>query len=202
MPPRERVYEDRASGASAYRRNLAACLDYRRRGDSLVEFDLDRVGRRAGEFITLIDELRERDIGFPAFSSLMDTTTPAGHAIVQIQTTFAEMERNVIRQRVREGVKAARARGIREDVPTSSPRRSCATSRVSWPTKHRSIPDICREPGDFPTSTLYHYQYAYGTFKRPVPVAAHPMNPGPSGRARPDRVRGSTPAASKELQRR
>ena len=43
MPPCERVYEDRASGASAYRRNLAACLDYRRRDDSLVVFDLDRV---------------------------------------------------------------------------------------------------------------------------------------------------------------
>lgn len=38
MSPRERVYEDRASGASAYRRNPAACLDYRRRGDSLVVF--------------------------------------------------------------------------------------------------------------------------------------------------------------------
>jgi len=33
--------------------------------------------------------------------------------------------------------------------------------------QHRSIPDICRESGDFPTSTLYHYLYAYGTFKRP-----------------------------------
>ena len=41
----------------------------------------------------------------------MDTTTPAGRAFLQIQAAFAEMERNVIRQRVREGVKAARARG-------------------------------------------------------------------------------------------
>lgn len=64
MPPCERVYEERASGASADRRNLVACLDYRCRGDSLVVFSLDRVRRLAGELITLIDELSERDIGF------------------------------------------------------------------------------------------------------------------------------------------
>ena len=165
MPPRERVYEDRASGASAYRRNLAACLDYRRRGDSLVEFDLDRVGRRAGELITLIDELSERDVGFPAFSSLMDTTTPAGRAIVQIQTTFAEMERNVIRQRVR--VKAAPARAIRGGCPRVVTPQKLRYARSLMADQHRSIPDILRELGDFPTSTVYHYLYAYGTFKRP-----------------------------------
>ena len=121
MPPCERAYEDRASGASAYRHNLAACLDYRRRGDSLVVFDLDRVRRLAGELITLIDGLSERDIGFRAFNSPMDTTTPAGRTTLQIQTTLTELERNVIRQRVREGVKAARARGTKGDVPASSP---------------------------------------------------------------------------------
>ena len=167
MPPCERVYEDRASGASAYRRNLAACLDYRRRGDSLVVFDLDRVRRLAGELITFIDELSERDSGFRAFNSPMDTTTPAGRATLQIQTTLAEMERNVIRQRVREGVKAARARGTKGGRPrivTPQKQRYAQSLMVD---QHRSIPDICREFGDFPTSTLYHYLHAYGTFKRP-----------------------------------
>ena len=114
-----RVFEDHASGATSDRPNLTACLDYLRAGDVLVVLDLDRLGRLAGELITLIDALGERGIGFRAINSPMDTTTPAGRAFLQIQAAFAEMERNVIRQRVREGVTAARARGRRGDGPAS-----------------------------------------------------------------------------------
>ena len=122
----ERVFEDHASGAASERPNLTACLDYLRQGNVLVVLDLDRLGRRAGELITRIDQLDQldqldqRSIGFRALNSPMDTTTPAGSAFLQIQAAFAEMERNVIRQRVREGVKAARARGRkRADAPAS-----------------------------------------------------------------------------------
>ena len=115
----ERVFEDRASGAASNRPNLAACLDYLRQGDVLVVLDLDRLGRRAGELISLIDELDHRGIGFRALNSPMDTTEPAGRAFLQIQAAFAEMERNVIRQRIREGVKAARTRGAKAAAPAS-----------------------------------------------------------------------------------
>ena len=65
----ERVFEDHASGAAPDRPSLAACLDYLRRGDVLVVLDLDRLGRRAGELISLIDELDQRGIGFRALNS-------------------------------------------------------------------------------------------------------------------------------------
>ena len=83
------------------------CLDYLRQGDVLLVLDLDRLGRRAGELIALIDELDHRGVGFRALNSPIDTTAPAGRAFLQIQAAFAEMKRNVIRQRIREGVKAA-----------------------------------------------------------------------------------------------
>lgn len=107
----ERVFEDHASGAAVDRPNLVACLDYPRRGNVLVVLDLDRLGRIAGELIILIDELSERGIGFRALNSPMDATTPAGRAFLQIHAAFAEMERNVVRQRVCEGVKAVLVRG-------------------------------------------------------------------------------------------
>ena len=113
----ERVVEDHASGATSERPNLTACLDYLRRDDVLVVLDLDRLGRLAGELITLIDALAERGIGFRAINSPMDTATPAGRAFLQIQTAFGEMERKVIRQRVREGVTAVRARGRKGGRP-------------------------------------------------------------------------------------
>ena len=153
----ERLFEDHASGTD--RPNLAACLDDLRRGDVLVVLDLDRLGRRAGELITLIDELDHRGVGFRALNSPMDTTTPAGRAFLQIQAAFAEMERNVIRQRVREGVKGGRPR-----IMTPQKLRYAQSLMAD---RTRSIPDICRELGDMPSSTLYHYLHANGALKDP-----------------------------------
>ena len=157
----------RRSGAAPKRPNLTACLNYLREGDVLVVLDLDRLGRRAGEFITLIDELDQRGIGFRALNSPMDTTTPTGRAFLQIQAAFAEMERNVIRQRVREGVKAARARGRSGWRPRIMTAEKLRYARNLMADQTRSIPAICRELGDLPASTLYHYLHADGTLKDP-----------------------------------
>ena len=126
-----------------------------------------RLGRRAGELITLIDELDQRGVGFRALNSPMDTTTPAGRAFLQIQAAFAEMERNVIRQRVREGVRAARARGRKGGRPRVMTPEKLRYAQNLMSDRTRSIPDICRELGDLPTSTLYHYLHANGALKDP-----------------------------------
>lgn len=103
----ERVFEDCASSATSDGPDFTTCLDYPRRNADLVVLELDRVGRLVGELISLINELSERGIGFRALNSPMDTTTSAGRALLQIQAASAEMEGNVIRQRVRQGTIAA-----------------------------------------------------------------------------------------------
>jgi DNA invertase Pin-like site-specific DNA recombinase len=113
----ERIFDDRMTGIQADRPGLIACLDHLRTGDVLVVLDLDRLGRRARDLIGLIEDLEKRGIAFKALNSPMDTTTPAGRAFLQIQAAFAEMERNLIRQRVKEGLAAARARGRRGGRP-------------------------------------------------------------------------------------
>lgn len=163
----ERVFEDHASGADAERPGLAACLDHLRKGDVLVVLDLDRLGRLAGDLIALIDDLEKRGIAFRAINSPMDTTTPGGRAFLQIQAAFAEMERNVIRQRIREGVKAARARGRKGGRPRIMTVEKLRYAQHLMADRTRSIPDICREIGNLPTSTLYHYLHADGTLKDP-----------------------------------
>ena len=115
----------------------------------------------------LIDELDHRGVGFRALNSPMDTTTPAGRAFLQIQAAFAEMERNVIRQRIREGVKAARARGRKGDRPRVMTPEKLRYAQNLMSDRTRSIPDICRELGDLPTSTLYHYLHANEALKDP-----------------------------------
>jgi DNA invertase Pin-like site-specific DNA recombinase len=106
-----RIFDDRGIEANKERPGLRACLDYLSAKDTLVVLDLDRLGRLAGELIRLVDELQERGVAFRALNASFDTSTPVGRAFLQIQAAFAEMKRNVIKQRVREGVAAARARG-------------------------------------------------------------------------------------------
>ena len=129
--------------------------------------DLDRLGRCAAELIALIDDIESRGIGFKAINSPMDTTTPAGRAFLQIQPAFAEMERNVIRQRVLEGMQAARARERKGGRPRIMTIDKLRYARHLVSARTRSIPDICRELDDMPASTLYHYLHADGTLKDP-----------------------------------
>ncbi len=163
----ERIYEDHGSGGSADRPGLSACLADLRRDDVLVVLDLDRLGRRAGELIQLVDELERRGVGFRALNAPFDTTTPAGRAFLQIQAAFAEMERNLIRQRISEGIAAARARGRKSGRPRVMTPERLRHAQHLMADQTRSIPSICRELGDLPTSTLYHYVHADGSLKAP-----------------------------------
>lgn len=162
----ERIFEDRASGGSFQRKGLDDCLNYLRKGDVLVVLDLDRLGRLASELIKLIDELAEKQIGFKAINSSMDTTTPAGRAFLQIQAAFSEMERNIIRQRVKEGIKAARARGRKGGRPRIMTIEKLRYAQHLMQDQSKSIPAICKELGDIPSSTLYHYLTAKGELKK------------------------------------
>jgi DNA invertase Pin-like site-specific DNA recombinase len=162
-----RIFDDRGSGTNTDRPGLKACLDYLRKGDVLVVLDLDRLGRLAGELIRLVDELEGRGIGFRALNADFDTTTPMGRAFLQIQAAFAEMERNVIRQRVKEGIAAARARGRKGGRPRRMTPERLRYAQHLMADASRSVPSICRELGGVPASTLYHYLHADGTLKAP-----------------------------------
>lgn len=163
----ERIFQDSASGTEAERPGLAACLDYLRSGDVLVVLDLDRLGRLAHDLVALIDGLEKRGVKFRAITSPMDSTTPAGRAFLQIQAAFAEMERNLIRQRVKEGILAARARGRKGGRPRVMTIDKLRYAQHLMADRSRSIPAICRELGDIPSSTLYHYLHADGSLKNP-----------------------------------
>lgn len=186
----ERVYDDRGSGASADRPGLKTCLDCLRKDDVLVVLDLDRLGRRAGELIRLVDELEGRGVGFRAVNAAFDTTTtPAGRAFLQIQAAFAEMERNLICQRISEGIAAARARGRKGGRPRVMTPEKLRYARHLMADRERSIPTICRELGNLPASTLYHYLQGDGSLKAPgralLPTHLHAPERNASGEESP-----------------
>jgi DNA invertase Pin-like site-specific DNA recombinase len=106
----EKIFTDKMSGAKA-RPGLDEALAFLRPGDALVVWKLDRLGRRTVKLIQLIEELKERGIGFKSLSNAIDTTTPEGMFIYRISSSFAELERDLARERTMAGLQAARARG-------------------------------------------------------------------------------------------
>lgn len=108
----ERVVTETASGAKKDRPELRRVLeDILRPGDTLVVWRLDRLARSVGQLIETIEDLKKREIQFSSLTEAIDTTTPAGMLVFHIMGSIAEFERNLIRERSMEGLKAARAKG-------------------------------------------------------------------------------------------
>lgn len=114
----DRVFVDHASGASGSRPQLDAALDYVRGGDTLTVWRLDRLGRSLPHLIEVVQGLGERGVEFCSLTEAIDTTTPAGRLLFHIAGAFAQFERDLIRDRTRAGLAAARARGRVGGRPT------------------------------------------------------------------------------------
>jgi DNA invertase Pin-like site-specific DNA recombinase len=106
-----KIFTDTASGAKTERIGLEEALTYVRKGDTLVVWRLDRLGRSLPHLITTMTDLEERGIGFKSLTENIDTTTSGGKLIFHIFGALAEFERNLIRERTQAGLTAARARG-------------------------------------------------------------------------------------------
>ena len=107
----EKVFIETASGAARDRPELAKALEFMRGGDCLVVWRLDRLARSVRQLVETIEELEGRGIQFRSLTEAIDTTTPAGRLTFHIFASMAEFERSLIRERVRAGLEAAKARG-------------------------------------------------------------------------------------------
>jgi DNA invertase Pin-like site-specific DNA recombinase len=106
------IFTDKVSGAKTVRPGLSACLAKLQQGDTLVVWRLDRLGRSMHHLVELIEELRNRGVGFRSVSDgLIDTTSPSGELIFHIFSALAQFERRLIQERTRAGLVSARARG-------------------------------------------------------------------------------------------
>src|SRR5262249_31377902 len=109
------IFHDRITGVTSKRPALLRCLKALRAGDTLVVWKLDRLGRSLRDLITRLDDLRDRGIRFQSLTEAIDTETPTGRAMWRMIGVLAELERSMIIERTRAGMKAARARGIPPD---------------------------------------------------------------------------------------
>jgi DNA invertase Pin-like site-specific DNA recombinase len=105
--------DDGLSGATTKRPALLRCLKKLEPGDTLIVWKLDRLGRSLRDLITMLDELKQRGVKFRSLTEHIDTATPTGRAMWQMIGLLAELERSLISERTRAGVKAAQRRGVK-----------------------------------------------------------------------------------------
>lgn len=151
-----KFYDDVASGAKTDRPGLTKALEYLRDGDTLVVWKLDRLGRSLQQLIALISMLRDRGIAFKSLTEEIDTTTPQGKLFFHFFAALAEFERDLIRERTKAGLAAARARGRK-----GGRRRKLSVEELQlvhklYSEKEQSVSEICRML-KIGRTTLYRY---------------------------------------------
>jgi len=107
----ERVFEETASGTRWDRPELQRLMDQLRPDDVVVVWKLDRLSRSLKDLLILMERIDQAGAGFRSLTESIDTTTPAGRMMMQMVGSFSEYEREMIRERTRAGLQAARTEG-------------------------------------------------------------------------------------------
>lgn len=107
----QQVFQEKASGIKSDRPQLAAMQQILRDGDVIYIYKLDRLGRSLKHLLEMTSDFEKRGIGLVSINDHIDTTTAQGRLIFNIFASLAEFERDLIRERTRSGLEAARARG-------------------------------------------------------------------------------------------
>ena len=107
----ELIFEDKMSGRTAERPGLKKLLKRLSPEDTLVVWKLDRLGRSMRNLVILVEELKQRSVNFRSLTDSIDTSTPMGRFFFHVMGALAEMERELIVERTRAGLVAARAQG-------------------------------------------------------------------------------------------
>lgn len=107
----EEIYFDKISGSTTTRPQFDEMKKRLRKGDTVIVYKLDRLGRSLKHLIETVSEFNESEISFKSLQDPVDTTSSQGKLIFNIFASLAEFERDIIRDRTNAGLKSARARG-------------------------------------------------------------------------------------------
>ena len=150
----DQIYEEKASGATAERTELKSVLKAVRKGDTLVVLRLDRLGRSIRDLIEIVENLKSHGVGFRSIMDSVDTTTAAGKLFFHMIGALAEFERNLISERTRAGLTAARARGRLGGRPRKLPPKQVKIARKMLEDREYTVTGVAEHLG-VSRSTLY-----------------------------------------------
>src|SRR3954449_7027939 len=163
---RAHIYEDTTSGRRDDRPGLAACLKALREKDTLVVWKLDRLGRDLRHLVNTVHELTTRGVGFKVLTghgATIDTTTPSGKLVFGFFAALAEFERELIVERIRAGMAAARGRSGGRPYKMTAAKLRLAMAAMGKP--ETKIGELCAELG-IVRQTLYRHVGPDGSIRQ------------------------------------
>jgi DNA invertase Pin-like site-specific DNA recombinase len=155
----ERIYQEKISGAKADRPELQKMIEQLRSGDVIITWKLDRLGRSLRDLVNLVNEIQDKGAGLKALHDAIDTTTPHGKLFFHFSASLAEFERDIIRERTKAGLEAARARGRVGGRPKGLSKAAKDKAMIAdtlYRQGEMSVTEICGYLG-IARSTLYKY---------------------------------------------
>lgn len=155
----EKIYQEKISGAAKQRPQLEAMLDQLRTGDVVVVWKLDRLARSLRDLVALVNQIQDQGASFRSINDQIDTTSAHGKFTFHIFASLAEFERDIIRERTKAGLEAARARGRKGGRPTGLSKKAQHTAMLAerlYLEQELSISEICDQLS-ISKGTLYNY---------------------------------------------
>lgn len=143
----DEIFMEKASGAKDDRKELNRLLDKLRKGDTICVIRLDRLGRRMSKLIEMINDFKEKGINFISLENHIDTTTPLGMVLFSMCAAFSEMERELIRERVKAGIESAHRKGRKGGRPRALTPTKLATLKSLKKSDEFSVKEICEIAG-------------------------------------------------------
>jgi DNA invertase Pin-like site-specific DNA recombinase len=150
------IIVETSSGARADRPELRKLLDQLRPGDTITVWRLDRLGRSLRHLIEIAEDLRQRGIGLRSVTESLDTNTPGGRFLFALLAALGEMEREIVIERTRAGLKAAADRGRRGGRPRALDDQKARAARALMASGSMSISEIAKHLG-VSVSTIYRH---------------------------------------------
>ncbi|WP_085505158.1 recombinase family protein [Thalassobacillus devorans] len=151
----ENIYAEKITGTKKDRPAFNEMLKFLREGDTVVVYKLDRIGRSTKHLVELINDFEEKGINFVSINENIDTTTAMGKLVFTIFSGLAQFERDIISERTKSGLDAARARGRKGGRPKKDPSKLNMAFRM-YDSKEYSIQEILDATG-MGRATFYRY---------------------------------------------
>lgn len=151
----EKVYSEHKSGVKA-RLELTEAIKYLRKGDILVVYKFDRLGRSLSDLLSIISELHEKGVEIMSLKDNIDTSSVSGKLMMHIFASLAEFERDLIVERTQAGRKAAMAKGKKMGRPKLKRNKKAKATAMLYE-KNLSIDQIQEQLGIRSKSTVYRY---------------------------------------------
>lgn len=151
----DQIFQEKMTGKKKDRPQLDEMLKMLRTGDKVVIYKLDRISRSTKHLIELSEHFESAGVQFVSLQDSIDTSTPMGRFFFRVMASIAELERDIISERTKDGLKSARARGRNGGRPPVQ-KKNIELALKMYNSKEYSISEIVKATG-ISQATLYRY---------------------------------------------